>query len=153
MQVHKTYKYRLYPNQYQATLIAKTIGCSRFVFNHFLAQWQDTYKETGRGLTYSTCSSQLPKLKNEYEWLKEVDSIAVQTSVKRLSDGFNRFFKKQNKAPRFKSKNNPVQSYTTKQTNGNIAIIGNKVKLPKLGHVKFAKSRDVEGRILSATIR
>lgn len=153
MQVHKAYKYRLYPNQYQATLIAKTIGCSRFVFNHFLAQWQDTYKETGRGLTYSTCSSQLPKLKKEHIWLKEVDSIAIQTSVKYLSDGFNRFFKKQNKAPRFKSKNNPVQSYTTKQTNGNIAITGNKVKLPKLGHVKFAKSRDVEGRILSATIR
>lgn len=153
MQVYKAYKYRLYPNQYQATLIAKTIGCSRFVFNHFLAQWQDTYKETGRGLTYSTCSSQLPKLKKEHIWLKEVDSIAIQTSVKHLSDGFNRFFKKQNKAPRFKSKNNPVQSYTTKQTNGNIAITGNKVKLPKLGHVKFAKSRDVEGRILSATIR
>ncbi|MDC2864050.1 RNA-guided endonuclease InsQ/TnpB family protein, partial [Bacillus sp. BP-3] len=43
--------------------------------------------------------------------------------------------------------------YTTKQTNGNIAIAGNKIKLPKLGFVRFAKSREVEGRILNATVR
>src|SRR5699024_3013757 len=64
-----------------------------------------------------------------------------------------RFFKKQNKAPRFKSKNNNVQTYKTKYTNGNIAIIGNKIKLPKLGLVRFSKSHDVEGRILHATVR
>ncbi|PRO66867.1 IS200/IS605 family element RNA-guided endonuclease TnpB [Alkalicoccus urumqiensis] len=153
MLVNKAYKFRIYPNRQQEILIAKTIGCSRFVFNHFLSAWNDTYERTGKGLTYHACSSQLPKIKKEYEWLKEVDSIALQTSVKYLSDSFSRFFKKQNKARRFKSKKNPVQSYTTKQTNGNIAIIDNKVKLPKLGLVKFAKSRDVEGRILSATIR
>ncbi|SDJ81203.1 IS200/IS605 family element RNA-guided endonuclease TnpB, partial [Salimicrobium halophilum] len=61
--------------------------------------------------------------------------------------------KKQTEAPRFKSKKNPVQSYTTKHTNGNIAVVGNRIKLPKLGFVRFAKSREVEGRILSATIR
>ncbi|WP_280770743.1 IS200/IS605 family element RNA-guided endonuclease TnpB [Salipaludibacillus daqingensis] len=153
MLVHKAYKFRIYPNNEQEILIAKTIGCSRFVFNYFLGRWNDTYTKTGEGLTYSTCSSQLPKLKKEYEWLKEVDSIAVQTSVKHLSDSFSRFFKKQNKAPRFKSKKNLVQSYTTKQTNGNIAIFDNKIKLPKLGLMKFAKSRDVEGRVLSATVR
>src|SRR5699024_1057284 len=57
------------------------------------------------------------------------------------------------KAPRFKSKNNNVQSYKTKYTNGNIAIIGNKSKLPKLGLVRFSKRRDVEGRILHTTVR
>lgn len=153
MLVHKAYKFRIYPNKEQETLIAKTIGCSRFVFNHFLAKWKDTYKETGKGLTYHACSNQLPSLKKEYAWLKEVDSIAIQSSLRNLADSYTRFFKKQNKAPRFKSKNNPTQSYTTKFTNGNIAIIDNKVKLPKLGIVKFAKSRRVEGRILSATVR
>src|SRR5699024_10617959 len=49
--------------------------------------------------------------------------------------------------------NNNVQSYKTKYTNGNIAIIGNKIKLPKLGLVRFSKSRDVEGRILHTTVR
>src|SRR5699024_1161661 len=57
------------------------------------------------------------------------------------------------KAPRFKSKNNNVQSYKTKYTNGNIATIGNKIKLPKLGLVRFSKSRDVEGRIHHTTVR
>ena len=150
---HKAYKFRIYPNKEQEILIAKTIGCSRFVFNHFLAQWNDNYKETGKGLTYNSCSSQLTQLKKKLLWLQEVDSIAIQSSLKNLADSYSRFFKKQNKAPRFKSKNNKVQSYTTKHTNGNIAIVGNKVKLPKLGLVKFAKSREVEGRILNATIR
>ncbi|WP_093194881.1 IS200/IS605 family element RNA-guided endonuclease TnpB [Salimicrobium halophilum] len=150
---HKAYKFRIYPNKTQEMQIAKTIGCSRFVFNHFLEAWNTAYRETGKGMSYHACSKQLPSLKQERPWLKDVDSIAVQTSVRHLTDSFQRFFKKQTKAPRFKSKKNPVQSYTTKHTNGNIAILGNKVKLPKLGFVRFAKSREVEGRVLSATVR
>jgi putative transposase len=150
---NKAYKFRIYPNKEQEMLIAKTIGCSRFVFNHFLAKWNDTYKETGKGLTYNACSSQLTQLKKELVWLKEVDSIAIQSSLKNLADAYSRFFKKQNDKPRFKSKKHKVQSYTTKHTNGNIAIAGNKIKLPKLGLVRFAKSREVEGKILNTTIR
>ena len=155
MKIHKAYKFRLYPNKEQAVLINKTIGCSRFVYNHFLNQWNETYKEKGEGLSYGNCSAQIPSLKKqeETEWLKEVDSIALQSSLRNLSDSFDRFFKKQTKYPRFKSKKNPVQSYTTKATNGNIVVLGNKLKLPKLGLVRFAKSREVEGRILRATIR
>jgi hypothetical protein len=115
MLIHKAYKFRLYPNKEQEILIAKTIGCARFVFNHFLAKWKDAYKNTSKGLTYSTCSAQPTQLKKEFTWLKEVDSIAVQSSLKNLADSYARFFKKQNKTPRFKSKNNRVQSYTTKQ--------------------------------------
>ncbi|WP_019424346.1 IS200/IS605 family element RNA-guided endonuclease TnpB [Paenibacillus sp. OSY-SE] len=153
MTVKKAYKFRIYPTKEQATLIHKTIGCSRFVFNRFLAQWNETYKETGKGLTYSSCSAELTQLKKELEWLKEVDSISLQSTLKNLADAFTRFFKKQNDAPRFKSKNNKVQSYTTKQTNGNIAVLGNKIKLPKLGLVRFANSREVNGRIIHATVR
>lgn len=153
MLVNKAYKFRIYPTKEQEVLIVKTIGCSRFVFNHFLAKWNETYKETGKGLSYGVCSSELPNLKKELPWLKEVDSIAIQSSVKKLADAYSRFFKKQNDAPRFKSKRNKVQSYTTKHTNGNIAIEGDKIKLPKLGLVRFAKSKEVEGRILNATVR
>ncbi|MED0971517.1 IS200/IS605 family element RNA-guided endonuclease TnpB [Bacillus paramycoides] len=153
MLTHKAYQFRIYPNVEQKIGIAKTMGCSRFVFNYFLEKWNEVYKETGKGLTYGACSSQLPTLKKEFVWLKEVDSIALQSSLHHLADSYTRFFKKQNKAPKFKSKNNKVQSYTTKCTNGNIAIVGNKIKLPKLGLVKFAKSRKVEGRILNATVR
>ena len=153
MIINKAYQFRIYPNKEQEILIAKTIGCSRFVFNHFLDKWNHTYQETGKGLTYGTCSAHLPLLKKELSWLKEVDSIALQSSVRNLADSFDRFFKKQNKLPRFKSKRNPIQSYTTKQTNGNIAMIENTVKLPKLGLVKLAKSREISGRILNATVR
>ncbi|MED0676808.1 RNA-guided endonuclease TnpB family protein, partial [Aneurinibacillus thermoaerophilus] len=153
MVVNKAYKFRIYPNKEQEVLIAKTMGCSRFVFNYFLAKWNETYKATGKGLSYGACCSELPNLKKKLPWLKEVDSIAIQSSVKNLADAYSRFFKKQNDAPRFKSKKNKVQSYTTKHTNGNIAIVENKIKLPKLGLVRFAKSREVEGRILHATIR
>ncbi|WP_043933311.1 IS200/IS605 family element RNA-guided endonuclease TnpB [Bacillus sp. EB01] len=151
--IKKAYKFRIYPNQKQEILINKTIGCAQFVFNLFLEKWNTSYKEEGKGLSYNKCSSQLPVLKKEFPWLKEVDSTAVQTSLQHLSDSFERFFKKQTKAPRFKSKKNKVQSYTSKHTNGNIAIVGNKLKLPKLGLVTFAKSREIEGRILNATIR
>ena len=153
MLVNKAYKFRIYPTKEQEILIAKTIGCSRFVFNRFLGRWNDTYKETGKGLSYHSCSAELTHLKKEFVWLKEVDSIALQSSLKNLADSYSRFFKKQNKAPRFKSKKNKVQSYTTKETNHNIAIVDNKIKLPKLGLVRFAKSREVKGRIIRATIR
>ena len=151
---HKAYKFRIYPNKQQTILINKTIGSSRFVFNHFLHLWNESYSKTKKGLSYNTCSTMLPSMKKSetYAWLKEVDSIALQSSIKNLEDSFNRFFKKQSKAPRFKSKKNPVQSYTTKNGSNNIQIEGNKVKLPKLKWVKFANSREVKGRILNATI-
>lgn len=153
MIVNKAYKFRIYPNKEQRTLINKTFGCSRFVFNYFLEKWDNTYKETGKGLSYYSCSAQLTQLKKELTWLKEVDSIAIQSSLKNLADSYSRFFKKQNNKPNFKSKKNLVQSYTTRYTNGNIAIDDNKIKLPKLGWIRFAKSREVEGRILNVTIR
>ncbi|MFD1067786.1 IS200/IS605 family element RNA-guided endonuclease TnpB [Oceanobacillus locisalsi] len=152
---HKAYQFRLYPDEEQKIFISKTIGCSRFVYNHFLALWNETYSKTGKGLTYHACSAMLPQMKQTEEtiWLKEVDSIALQSSVMHLADSFSRFFKKQNNKPQFKSKKNPVQSYTTKNVNNSIAILGNRMKLPKLGYVKCAKSQEPKGRILHATIR
>lgn len=150
---HKAFKFRIYPTQEQSVLMRKTLGCSRFVFNHFLEKWNQTYQTTGKGLSYNTCTVRLPAMKREWPWLKEVDSIALQSAVRNLADGFQRFFKKQNDLPRFKSRKHPVQSYTTRYTAGNLAVEGDHVKLPKLGWVRYAKSREIEGRIQSATIR
>lgn len=150
---NKAYKFRIYPNQEQEILIAKTIGCSRFVYNYCLNLWDKTFKDTGKGLSYGKCSATLPILKKELEWLKEVDSIALQTSVRNLADSYDRYFKRQNDKPVFKSKLNPVQSYTTKFTNDNIAIIGDKIKLPKLGLVSIKLSQSLGGRIINATVR
>jgi putative transposase len=171
MLMNKAYKFRIYPNKKQIELINKTIGCSRFVFNFFLGKQKDkdaywyivgemvqngqlqANNWKGKCLNkYETVKS-VKELKKQYIFLKEVDSIALQKSIENLANSFDRYYKKQNKYPRFKSKKNPVQSYTTKHTNGNIAVEGNHIKLPKLGLVHFAKSREVEGRILNATIR
>ena len=151
---HKSYKYRIYPTKEQEDLITKTIGCSRFVYNHFLAKWDESYQQTGKGLTFNKCSLELPKMKKaeETSWLKEVDSIALQASLRNLDDAFARFFKKQNQKPRFKSKSNPVQSYTTKNVNGSIELFEKHIKLPKLGMVKIRNSQNPNGRILKATI-
>lgn len=143
--MHRAVKFRLYPTQEQAILINKTIGCSRFIFNYFLARWNEQYEQTGEGLTYNVCSSVLTQLKKELEWLKEVDSTSLQNSLKNLADAFSRFFKKQNDKPKFKSRKNPVQSYTSqcnypKQGKPTIEVAGNRIKLPELGWVKFAKS-------------
>jgi len=151
--VRKALKFRLYPTQEQQLLIAKTFGCSRFVFNRFLDEWNTAYGQTGKGLSYTICSKELTKLKQTLPWLKEVDSIALQSSLQNLEDGFQRFFRKQNDLPKFKSRKHPVQSYTTKFVNGNIKSEGHCMKLPKLGWVKFAKSKEIDGRILRATIR
>ncbi|BCG59353.1 hypothetical protein PUR_27780 [Paenibacillus sp. URB8-2] len=133
MLVHKAYKYRIYPNPEQRQLIHQMFGCCRFVFKHFLVKWNETYAATGKGLSYNTCATQLPALKQQFEWLKSVDSIALQSAVRNVADSFERFFKKQNQAPRFKSRKHPVQSYTTKYTNDNIAIDGNDLNFRSLG--------------------
>lgn len=168
---YKGFKYRLYPNKSQATLFDKTIGSARFVFNFFVSKQKDkdAYwyiaeemvqngqlpKNNWKGEFFHKTESikALPELKEHYPFLKEVDSIALQKSVENVDDAYSRYYNKQNDAPRFKSKKNKLQSYTTKMVNNNIKIQNNYVKLPKVGWVKFAKSREIEGRILSATIR
>lgn len=171
MLVNKSYKFRIYPNKKQIELINKTIGSARFVFNFFLGKQKDkdaywyiveemvqngqlqSNNWKGEFLNKYQTVRELPQLKKQYTFLKEVDSIALQKSVENLTDSYDRYYKKQNKYPRFKSKKNPVQSYTTKHTNGNIAVEGNYIKLPKLGLIRFAKSREIKGKILNATIR
>ncbi|WP_204343753.1 helix-turn-helix domain-containing protein, partial [Paenibacillus elgii] len=76
---HKAFRFRIYPTEEQTTLIHQMFGCARFVFNHFLARWNDTFQETGRGLSYQTCATGLPALKKEWPWLKDADSIALQS--------------------------------------------------------------------------
>jgi putative transposase len=150
---HKAFQFRLYPSREQAALIHRMFGCCRFVFNQLLEEWNEACKETGKGLSYHKTATRIPTLKQSYPWLKEVDSIALQSSVRHLVDAFDRFFKGKNKQPRYKSRKNPVQAYTTKLTNGNIAVEGNRLKLPKLGWIRFAKSRELEGRIVFASVR
>lgn len=81
--MHKAYKFRLYPNQEQVTLLNKTRGCVRFVFNYFLAKRKEAYEQEKKTLRYPDCSAMLTRLKKEQEWLKEADSTALQSTLKR----------------------------------------------------------------------
>ena len=160
MLVYKAYRYRTYPTKEQEKLIIKTFGCARFVFNYFLALTEHTYEETGKSVSHRERSAMLPKLKNgeRTNFLKDVDSIALKSSLEDLDDGYKRFFTGQNKKPKFKEKADSVQSYTTKVVtkNGkstNIWIEGDKIRLPKLGFVKMKNTRDPMGRIINVTVR
>lgn len=154
----KAFKFRLYPNKKQEEQLVKTFGCTRFVYNYYLAKRIELYKLEQKSMNYNACSADLTNLKKEKEWLKEIDKFALQNSLKDLDKAYQNFFreiKKSNKEqgfPKFKSKHNNKHSYRTTFTNNNIEIRENKIKLPKLGLVKFAKSREIQGRILNCTI-
>ena len=155
----KAYKYRIYPNKEQKNIINKTIGSCRFVFNYYLELRINEYKDNNKSLSYNDNANNLKELKKEYEWLKEVDSISLQQTLKDLDQAYKNFFKRIKNGtrvgfPKFKSKKNNKQSYRTQYTNGNISIDfeNNKIKLPKLKEVKFVNSRQFNGKIKNATI-
>ena len=148
----KTYKYRIYPNKKQKELIAKTFGCCRFVYNWYLAKRIETYKKDKITLSYAQCSKDLTQLKTKLEWLKEVDSTALQSSLKDLDFAYQKFFKDHTGFPKFKSKKTHRYSYRSTCVNGSIQYKGKDIKLPKLGMVKTKNKLIPQGRILNATI-
>lgn len=151
--MHKAFKYRIYPDGEQCIIIDKIIGSTRFVFNHFLNLKIEYYESTKSSFTYNMCSKELTILKKTNLWLKEVDSISLQQALRDLDRAYQKFFKEKTGFPKFKSKRTPKQSYRTNCNNGkSIRIDGDLIKLPKLGWVRFVKSREIEGEILSATI-
>ena len=85
--MEKAYKYRIYPNKKQKLIIAKTFGCTRFVYNYYLNKRIQAYKDNNNTLSYYDCANDLKNLKQEYMWLKEVDSISLQSSLKDLDNG------------------------------------------------------------------
>ena len=152
-----SYKFRIYPNKAQENQILQTFGCCRFVFNHYLAKRKDTYEQSGQTLNYYDCAGDLTRLKKSLDWLKTVDSTALQSTLRDLDSAYQNFFRRVKKSekpgyPRFKSKHDHRQSYKSKCVGTNIKVLENAVQLPKLGKVKCRVSKAVSGRILSATV-
>jgi len=145
---NKAYKIRIYPNKEQRILIAKTFGCCRFVYNYFLAERIRVYKEEKRLLSYCDTNKLLTILKSENRWLKEPDKFSLQNALRNLDSAYKMFFKGSG-YPKFKSKRDNHNSYTTNQ---NIRIFDRCIQLPKLGKVKFRDKYDIQGRIVSATV-
>ena len=150
--MEKAYKYRIYPNKKQIEIIGKTFGCCRFIYNKYLAKRIDMYENNKETFSYVQCANDMKLLKNELDWLKEVDSTALQSSLKDLDNAYQKFFKEHAGYPKFKSKKTHRYSYKSKCTNNNIMYLDKYIKLPKLGNVKTKNKLIPQGRILNATI-
>ena len=145
---HKSYKFRLYPTEKQMMMFEKTFGCSRFIWNQMLADKIQYYKETGKMLNNTPA-----RYKKDYPWLKEVDSLALCNVQLNLQKAYKSFFQSGFGFPNFKSKKKRhSQSYQTNNNNNNIVVCDGKVKLPKIGWVRFKQHRKMTGLIKGATI-
>ena len=144
------YRYRAYPDEAQEILLQKTFGCARFIWNQMLADIKAYYEKEKKQL-YPTPA----QYKAEYEWLKEVDSLALANVQLDLKQAFQRFFKdKKIGYPRFKAKHHSKKSYTTNLVNGNIVVSDKTIRLPKLGELKIKKHRAApdEWKLKSVTV-
>ena len=150
--MNKGVKFRIYPNREQQNIINRTLGCVRFIYNKGLAYRIEQYK-LGNKANYTATSAMLTsmKMQDDFSFLKEVDSIALQQSLRDLDRAYQNFFKKLGRYPCFKSKHNHRQSYRTLNQGNNIRIDGNKLKLPKLGYIKVKQSMNI-GHINNVTI-
>ena len=151
----KSYKFRIYPTEEQEIFFAKTFGCVRKVYNLMLNDRKKAYEEVkndpSKKMTFPTPA----KYKKEFPFLKEVDSLALANAQLHLDKAYKNFFRDKSVGfPRFKSKKNPVQSYTTNNQKGTVALIGSKfIKVPKLKSlVRIKLHRQPKGMIKSATI-
>ena len=138
---NKAIKVRLYPNKAQRCLIDQTLGCCRLIYNKGLEKRQKDYKRGKKTGYYQTCkmAAGLKKTK-KYEFLKDVDSVALQTSLYDLDRGYKGFFEKRANHPKFQPKHSHRQSYRTLNINNNIRIEGKHVRLPKIGFVKIRQT-------------
>ena len=150
----KAYKYRIYPNEEQEIQLNKTFGCTRFIYNQMLADRIKSYEEN-KDLDIKIIKYPTPaQYKKEYEWLKEVDSLALANAQMNLDKAYKNFFRDKSVGfPKFKSKKNNHKSYTTNNQNGTVFIENNRIKIPKLkSMIKIKQHREFVGLIKSCTI-
>lgn len=145
----KRLKYRLYPTNSQKEFIAKHIGGSRFVYNLALETKNTAYLGSKHNFSSFDLIKQLPELKKECEWLKEVNSQSLQQSIQNMDIAFKRLFKGAG-FPKFKSKHKGKQSFSIPQ---NVKVENKKLIIPKFKEgIDIVLHREIKGTIRSATI-
>ena len=142
-----TYRFRLYPNEEQKLYFSKCFGCTRFLWNHMLGDKIDYYKNNGKML-----NKEVTEYKKSYDFLKEVDSLALANVKTNLERAYRDFFSGKSRFPKFKSKKRSRESYTTNNQGGNIRIEDSYIILPKIREVKINLHRQIEGIIRRVTI-
>lgn len=137
--MNRAYKFRIMPNSEQRIMFAKTFGCVRFVYNRMLADKIKHYEETKQKLNNTPA-----QYKKEFDWLKEVDSLALANAQKNLQTAYNNFFRSPKVGfPKFKSKKSNHRSYTTNCVNGNIKLENGYLTLPKVGKINVKQHRNI----------
>ncbi|AUM93791.1 TPA: transposase [Clostridium botulinum] len=150
----KAYKYRIYPNKEQKLYLAKTFGCTRFIYNKMLADRIKSYEEN-KDLDIKQIKYPTPaQYKKEFPWLKEVDSLALANAQLNLDKAYKNFFRDKSIGfPKFKSKKSNYHSYTTNNQNGTVSLENGYIKVPKLkSKIKVKQHRQFTGLIKSCTI-
>lgn len=150
----RAYKYRLYPNNEQREYFAKTFGCSRLIYNLMLSDRIKSYNEN-KNLDIKKIKYPTPvQYKKKYEFLKEVDSLALANEQMNLDKAYKNFFRDKSVGfPKYKSKKTNHHSYTTNNQKGTVYIEKGRIKLPKLkSMVKIKQHRLFDGIIKSCTI-
>lgn len=149
MGVKYTYRFRLFPTMPQQELLAKHFGCTRYLYNYFLARRKNEYLTTGRNNNFAKDCKELTELKKTLTWLTEVNSQSLQHAIKNLDAAYGNFFEKRAKFPTFKNKNGK-QTFRVPQ---NARIKDGKLVIPKfLEGIKMAQHRDITEEISYCTI-
>lgn len=151
--MNKSYKYRLKPTNAQVEYFEKSFGCSRYIYNWALAIRIEAYQKDGTRLSYPDLCKMLTSLKKEEDkrWLAEVGNDSLQQSIRCLDSAFTRFFREKRSFPQFKTKKKSRLSF---QCVNNIVVDqdAHKIRIPKIGWVKYFKDRKFSGRVGTVTI-
>lgn len=149
----RAYKYRLNPTPEQIVFFNKSFGCCRFVYNYMLGKRIEAYQRDKTKIGWVELAKMLTELKKEdgKEWLSEVSNECLQQSIRNMDSAFVKFFREKAGFPNFKAKHYSRQSY--KAINSvSVDLDNNKVRLPKIGWVKFFPNRKFDGKVCSATV-
>ena len=151
----KGIKLRIYPNLEQQDKIIANFGYNRFVWNQMLDMMIQRYENNSEAPFLNTfaLNNLLKQLKIENTFLKDAESTSLQNTNHDLIEAYKKFFREHKGFPKFKSRKFPKQSYQSNSVNRNIQQVGNRIKLPKLGLIKFKCGRKIEGKIKNVTIR
>lgn len=139
----KAYKYRIYPNKSQEVLLSKAFGCVRFVWNKHIEAFNN--KEI--------VDRNSVELKKEFNFLKEVSAAVLQQKEMDFQQFKRQFFSKTRKGkigrPSFKSRRDK-QSF--RLPNQKFQVQENRIRLEKIGWIKFVADRVYQGKEMSVTV-
>lgn len=147
----RAYKYGIYPNEEQKVLMAKTFGCVRFVYNWALETKKKAWEESKESFSAFTLINRMAsELKAEKEWLGEVNSQALQISIRNMDKAYNNFFKHGAHFPKFKGKHDKQKFHNPQHCSVNIKH--GVLNIPKIHGIKTVFHRSFKGTIKDITI-